>query len=280
MGFLRIVSRPDFIRLPSLPLPFHVRSTGHYLIEGDFKKEWHVNEDFVELFWGISGEGEIVVSGEAFALRPGDVIWKLSTETHQYRHEKSGAPWELRWLTFDGPQADEFMKGYGYSRHLADAGPCPGELFQEVEAGLREMSPYSQRRMLAVLASVLALAGRRLGSQKRGDRLCDRFVALAQERYHERGINVDAIADILGVHRVTLAKCVKEAMDISPGVYLGRLRMQRALELLRDPDLSITEIAGRVGFGNVSHFARSLRKATGRGPRELHAKRGAAGHGA
>jgi AraC-like DNA-binding protein len=56
--------------------------------------------------------------------------------------------------------------------------------------------------------------------------------------------------------------------------------MQRALELLRDPDLSITEIAGRVGFGNVSHFARSLRKATGRGPRELHAKRGAAGHGA
>lgn len=46
------------------------------------------------------------------------------------------------------------------------------------------------------------------------------------------------------------------------------VRSQRALELLRGSDVSVTEIAGSLGYAAPSHFARALRKATGLGPRE------------
>jgi AraC-like DNA-binding protein len=47
------------------------------------------------------------------------------------------------------------------------------------------------------------------------------------------------------------------------------VRSQRALELLRRSDVSVTQISGSLGYSAPSHFARALRKATGLGPREF-----------
>lgn len=46
------------------------------------------------------------------------------------------------------------------------------------------------------------------------------------------------------------------------------VRSRRALELLRHPDVSVTQISGLLGYSAPAHFARALRKATGLGPQE------------
>lgn len=45
-----------------------------------------------------------------------------------------------------------------------------------------------------------------------------------------------------------------------------RVRCERALELLRDPHLSIAEIGTRIGFGDVREFRRAFKRWTGRTP--------------
>jgi AraC-like DNA-binding protein len=42
--------------------------------------------------------------------------------------------------------------------------------------------------------------------------------------------------------------------------------MKHAMHLLEDADLSISEIAGRVGYVNTSHFAAAFRKEYGLNP--------------
>lgn len=47
------------------------------------------------------------------------------------------------------------------------------------------------------------------------------------------------------------------------------VRSQRAIELLRHSDASVTQISGSLGYSAPTHFARAFRKATGFGPEEL-----------
>jgi AraC family transcriptional regulator, positive regulator of tynA and feaB len=58
---------------------------------------------------------------------------------------------------------------------------------------------------------------------------------------------------------------------------LTRLRLERAAEMLADPDfdgLSVAEIAFNVGFVNASHFGRRFREAYGVSPRQHRERRG------
>jgi AraC family transcriptional regulator, arabinose operon regulatory protein len=267
MGFKRIMARADFMKAPDMPLPFHLRSTGHYLLDSDYHCGSFGNEGFVEVFWGIGGEGELSIAGETLPLKPGDVVWKLTGEPHGYR--TLGAPWELRWLTFDGPQADAFIKGYGYPRRIGGVGPCPIELFLEIETGLRKMNRYVRRRLLVVVAEILALAGKGLGDDGEASRIVERFVELANERYMREDVNINSLSEELGIHRSTLTKYFKAVMLMAPGEYLGKLRMQEALSYLTESDLSISEIAAKVGMPDPSHFSNAVKRVAGVSPSDL-----------
>ena len=47
----------------------------------------------------------------------------------------------------------------------------------------------------------------------------------------------------------------------------GRIRLERAIELLRQPEVPITAAATELGYAAPAHFARAFRKATGQAPR-------------
>ena len=48
--------------------------------------------------------------------------------------------------------------------------------------------------------------------------------------------------------------------------YLLMLRMEHALELLKDPSLTIQQIASRVGYENAFNFSRSFKAQYGVSP--------------
>jgi AraC family transcriptional regulator of arabinose operon len=58
----------------------------------------------------------------------------------------------------------------------------------------------------------------------------------------------------------------RKELGTSPGRYLMRLRMEKAVELLSERSLSVKEVMAKVGFNDKSDFARSFRKAYGIAP--------------
>ena len=89
---------------------------------------------------------------------------------------------------------------------------------------------------------------------------------------------VERLANVSGVSDAHFARSFKEAFGVPPHRYLLTRRIERAKALLRDTDLSITEIAFQTGWNSLGTFGRTFRDVTGESPGELRAREKATPH--
>ena len=85
----------------------------------------------------------------------------------------------------------------------------------------------------------------------------------------DQELSLEVIANDLSMSAFHFAHLFKQTTGLPPYQYLIELRLERAKVLLRSTDLSITDIAQRVGYWNNSHFAVAFHRATGCTPREF-----------
>ena len=91
--------------------------------------------------------------------------------------------------------------------------------------------------------------------------------AYIQQNYG-RSFSLEELAETIGVSKSYLSRIFKMEMGISLWDYLNRFRNQKAKELLRLTDASITEVAAEVGYEDAGYFARVFREICGCSPRE------------
>jgi len=114
---------------------------------------------------------------------------------------------------------------------------------------------------------------KRLGTENQ--RLVRRVMALMHEKYAEP-LSREMLAEYAGVSERHLSRCFLQETGLSPMAYLNRLRLQQARCLLKDRNVSITEVMGKVGFSDSSHFTHAFRREAGVTPSEFQrGKRGA-----
>ncbi len=89
---------------------------------------------------------------------------------------------------------------------------------------------------------------------------------------------VRQLARVSGVSEAHFARSFKEAFGVPPHRYLLTRRIERATALLRDTDLSITEIAFQTGWRSLGTFGRTFRDVTGKSPGEILEREKAAPH--
>ncbi|PIY48354.1 MAG: AraC family transcriptional regulator, partial [Armatimonadetes bacterium CG_4_10_14_3_um_filter_59_10] len=70
-----------------------------------------------------------------------------------------------------------------------------------------------------------------------------------------------------------LSRAFRNATGCSPLDYLVRVRIHHAMELLKEADLSIAEVARRVGFADSNYFSRQFRALVGSSPRGYRSAR-------
>ena len=101
----------------------------------------------------------------------------------------------------------------------------------------------------------------------------DRMDAASHEDWPVR-----RLASVSGVSEAHFARSFKQAFGVPPHRYLLTRRIERATALLRDTDLSITEIAFRTGWGSLGTFGRTFRDITGESPGAIRARGRATAH--
>jgi transcriptional regulator GlxA family with amidase domain len=95
----------------------------------------------------------------------------------------------------------------------------------------------------------------------------DRIDAASQEEWPVR-----RLARVSGVSEAHFARSFKDAFGVPPHRYLLTRRIERATALLRDTELSITEIAFLAGWRSLGTFGRTFRDITGESPADLRAR--------
>jgi signal transduction histidine kinase/ligand-binding sensor domain-containing protein/CheY-like chemotaxis protein len=82
----------------------------------------------------------------------------------------------------------------------------------------------------------------------------------------ENDLNVERIADIMGISVSTLYRKVKALTDLNSVEYIRLARLKKAAELLSEGNYRINEISYIVGFSSPSYFATSFQKQFGISP--------------
>src|SRR5438094_2706096 len=82
---------------------------------------------------------------------------------------------------------------------------------------------------------------------------------------------VPRLAQVSGVSGAHFARSFKDAFGVPPHRYLLTRRIERAVALLRDTDLAITDIAFETGWNSLGTFGRVFRDIMGESPCELRA---------
>jgi AraC family transcriptional regulator, glycine betaine-responsive activator len=83
----------------------------------------------------------------------------------------------------------------------------------------------------------------------------------------EAPLAIDTIADRIGVSRRQLERLFKNHLGLTPAWYYASMRLDRARELLRFTNMSVTEVSIACGFQSLSHFSTTYRRQFGRSPR-------------
>jgi AraC-like DNA-binding protein len=104
--------------------------------------------------------------------------------------------------------------------------------------------------------------------------LRDPAIAKALSLIHERPQahwSLEELARQVGQSRATFARRFAELVGETPGAYLTRWRMCLATKLLSETQLSLEEIAPKVGYETAAAFSRAFRRSRGSAPGRFRA---------
>ncbi len=100
------------------------------------------------------------------------------------------------------------------------------------------------------------------------EKLLERIMTVINSNLSNMEINIEQIADSVGISRVHLHRKMKELTGQTPHDFIRGIRLKKAAQLLRKGDMSITEVVYACGFGSAASFSTIFKKQYGVAPRE------------
>ena len=198
-----------------------------------------------------------------------------------------GHPGDEYMCTHDHVCGDECLS-FQFTPALADT------LSERSEAWrIGAAPPLSELMVLGELAQAAAQGSSDVGLDEIGLLLAARFLELvsgeaqrapmAQPRDRRRAVEAALWIDAQAHEPIDLESAASEAglspfhflrlftriLGVTPHQYLVRARLRRAARLLAEEERPITDVAYDVGFGDLSNFVRTFRRAARVSPREF-----------
>lgn len=91
----------------------------------------------------------------------------------------------------------------------------------------------------------------------------NKVFALIEEHLSDEAFNVTALSLELGMSRTSLFSKTRSLLGESPQAFLMDFRLNKAMELLKQGDLNVSEVAFHVGFSTLTGFSRSFKNKFG-----------------
>lgn len=154
-----------------------------------------------------------------------------------------------------------------------NGGPPPNrEELKDIYFKTRVMSPRqyeSMVKMLTIFAEHLSILSNQLVVQNQNSEppVVVRAREYIQDHYSE-DLSLGQVAKAVCTSPFYFCKMFKRATGINFTEFVARVRVEKAKNLLLNPNLRISEIAFEVGFQSLTHFNRVFKKLLGQSPTE------------
>jgi AraC-like DNA-binding protein len=249
-----------------------------FSIHGHGRDDWHVGN----LVDRPTGSGDYLIvqflmptlvecDGD-LRERPEHTLF-VFTPGHRQRYGQLSKRWNHCWMHCHGAAVEEALAASAIPLNRPIAIPDPrfsDRHVAAIEAELRDHDPPDW----VILESVMRIWIReldRIANPRAGRHVIP--PGLSAVRHHieanlARPLSLEGLARGAGLSVSRFSAAFRRHFGVSPIRHVLRLRLQRAGELLRDRNLTIAEVARRVGFEDPFYFSRQFRKERGCSPRE------------
>lgn len=210
----------------------------------------------------IDGKQHRVSAGDAFLIAPNSLVSYTANE-----HD----PWQYLWVGFYGSDSQHLLRLTPFTEERPVIRCSDQEqirLFLESIVNAQGGSAHQEARMCGhlylFLAYLIECAKKPPQEAEVGYSYAEHALRYIERNYAGR-ITVDDIAAHVGISRSHLYRVFVKQLSLSPNEYVARYRITKACVLLSTA-LSVTEVAGSVGFDDPLYFSRVFRRIKGTSP--------------
>lgn len=139
---------------------------------------------------------------------------------------------------------------------------------QNIVNELEQKSAYYQYLVVMYYAELLVLVYRHINETYLPvctNESLKKAIAYIRQNYHSN-INIGHVARHAGISERYLRRLFSQHLNLTPLDYLNRLRVNKAVELLRNTDMLIKEICFQCGFQSPQYFSRVFKQQMGISP--------------
>lgn len=132
---------------------------------------------------------------------------------------------------------------------------------------LSQKQYQSMLRLLEIFAQHLSIVANQIAIQH--ENLESPMIKKAKEfiqKHKSEKLSLGEVSKSVNVSTFYFCKMFKKATGLNFTDYLSRVRIEKAKNLLLNPNLRVSEIAYEIGFQSLTHFNRVFHKIVGRSP--------------
>ena len=243
----------------------------HHITSHDYHWDNRVRKNsYVLLQYTISGKGSFQTPDHTYPQHAGDLFLVQVPGDSQYSLPDDSECWDVLYLEFSSeclPLLYHIHQSCGPAFHLEASSTLPEQMKQLYADAISNQLASVFDNSKSAYAFLLDLADYALEHPA----LSSPRVTLAKNyldsNYYNTDLNLDEVADAIGLSKYHLCREFNHLYGISPGKYLANLRLQKSCALLlQSRQHTIAEIASMVGFSNDNYFCKVFRKAFGTTP--------------
>lgn len=228
---------------------------------------------FPELTYVDQGELHSVADGQDILLKQGDVAVFGPNQWHMHYADIGVAPGYVT-ITFD-------LEGVDITPLLNRKFAAPQQAVALIQQMLREqerMDDYSNDMIIAQLSQLVLTLLREAASPKAAKLQTANAIHSENEIIRQAQIyisshireklSVPLVARQVDVSPSYLTALFHKNLQISPGEYIRRIKLQESKQMIRENELNFTEIAAALQYSTVHHFSRQFKEKFGITPTE------------
>lgn len=208
------------------------------------------------------------------SVQAGDVFLLFPGEWHRYRPVQ-GVGWREQWVGFTGQYVQRLMQTFFLPQSpILKGGATPGLTRQMKRIIDHYQNPHSRTQpllnaeLISLIAHLIQFAKATGAPEHRQKQ--EKIFRIRQLLLEQAfgPIDLEQVVRQQGLGYSAFRKAFKEQTGYAPHAYLLEVRLNRAQALLRQTDLSVTEISARLGFSSVLYFIRFFTRRMKQAPGE------------
>ena len=227
----------------------------------------------LELTYVDQGTMHSVADGQDLLLSQGDMVLYGPNQWHMQYSDIGVAPRYVT-ITFD-------LEGVDITPLLNRKFAAPQSAVTLIQHMLREqerMDPFSNEILLSQLNLLLLFLLRETASPRGGKLQTSHAIHSENEIIRQaqqyisshirEKLSVPLVARQVDVSPSYLTALFHKNLQISPGEYIRRIKLQESKQMIREGNLNFTEIAAALQYSTVHHFSRQFKEKFGITPTE------------